>query len=252
MLDNALSTKSVTKHSVISNQVQKLDQTNILHIVNEPRIHGLFVIDQSSAEQKNTVTRETLTTRDTSYLRLLSIDTSQKNAEGKSYNFSPILGVWSRSEATESDNSLAQLYGQNVAVPYADLPATARGQLLEQVTREGVYKVDFAAVRRERQNGRDVYVYPVVVKPAGFINMMKSIGKVVGLGGYNDVDPSAYNELPEVSFTFSVDVLSGDLNKVTYSDGQTEDYSATGLRRVLPDPQNSITVMELQQRLQSL
>jgi hypothetical protein len=252
MIGNSLSTKSVTKSSGVNAQAQSVEQTTVARIESEPQIHSRSTVSQGQGEQANVVSRESLVTLTNNYIKLNSIKTSQRNTDGQEFDFSSVLNIWGSAPATENDNSLAQLYSQNVAVPFADLTHQDRQEIEELIKSTGVYEVDFGQARRVKQDGRDMFIFNVSVKPDAFISMMKSIGHKVGLNGYDDVDPAAYSELPTVPFTFVVDIMSANLVSVDYGDGQVENYSSYGLRYKHPVPTDTVTMTELQQRLQAL
>jgi hypothetical protein len=252
MLSNALNTTSVTKQSIADSEAQTLVQTTRLQTYPEGRVHSVVDISQGNEEQRSYVKRETITTPTTSFVRLVDVQTTQKNASGQPYDFSPVLGVWGTTPAGEGENSISMLYGQNVAIPYAHLSASGRHKVLEQIKNDNVYNVNYSTVKTVSVNGRKAYTYEIKVKPQAFINMMKAVGKQVGVKGFDDVDAADYKNLPDVSFTFTVDVLSSDLVGVDYGNGQTETYSGAGLRSIARDPSDAVTMAELQQRLQSL
>ncbi len=252
MLANSLSTSSVTKRSVVSSEAQQVIQTTQLQTTPEARIHGIVEISQGSGDQKSFVKRETITSTTANFVSLVQIETSQKNAAGQAYDFSSVLGTWGKTAASESDNSISQLYGQNVAVPYANISAAQRHALLAQIQRDNVYQVDYSKVVKSTVNGRQAYTYDVGVKPEAFISMMKAVGAAVGVKGFDDVDPASYKNLPIVKFKFIIDVLSGDLIAVDYGNGQFETYSGVGIRSVARDPKSPVSMNELQQRLQNL
>lgn len=251
MLSNALTTSSVAKHSVVSSDGQTISQVTDLFLSPNQRVHGLINITQKSIET-STVKRETLTTTSDSYVRLVSVDTTQKNSNGQAFDFSSITGVWGHTPADDSTNSLSQLFGQNVAVPYANLSVKQRKDLLSQIQTDGVYEVDTKNAQHLRQNGRPVMQFPVTVKPDAFIKMMKTLGLTLGVKGFEQVNAADYKNLPKVSFTFTVDILSGDLIKVDYGNGQIEDYSGYGIRTLPNDPADAIPMSQLQNRLQNL
>ncbi len=252
MLSNSFSTSSVTKHSMSEGEGQSLVQTTRLETSRQPLIHGLVEINQGAGEQKSLVKRETITTATQNFVRLVNVETTQKNSEGKPFDFTPILGVWGHTAATEGDNSLTQLYGQNVAVPYANLSAPNRRLLLEQVSKDAVYEVNYGTVQKINIGGRKAYVYEVSVKPESFINMMKTLGKMVGVKGFENVNATEYKNVPVVKFVFTVDVISGDLIGVDYGNGQSESYAGSGLRSTTREPKDAISVNELTQRLQNI
>lgn len=252
MLSNSLSTSSVSKHSISEGEGQRLSQITRLETSPQPIIHGLVEIDQGVGEQKSLVKRETITTAIQNFIRLVNVETTQKNSSGEPFNFSPILGVWGHTAATEGDNSLTQLYGQNVAVPYANLSAPNRRLLLEQINKDTVYEVNYGAAQKVKIGGRKAYVYEVSVKPKSFISMMKTLGKMVGVKGFEDVDVEEYKNVPAVKFNFTVDVISSDLIGVDYGNGQVESFAGSGLRSKTREPKDAISLNELTQRLQNI
>lgn len=251
MLHNALSTNSVVKSSNVDSETQKVNQATHLRTAPDARVHALVEINQIG-EGGSYVKRESLVTEQNSFVRLVDIKTSQVSSTGKPFDFSSILGVWAQSPADASNNSLSQLYGQNVAVPYAHLSSANRKMVLEQIERDGVYKIDYSKVKEARFNNRKAYVYQVGVKPVAFINMMKTVGQLEGVKDYADIDANAYKNLPDVNFVLIIDALSGDLVQADYGNDQVETYSGVGLRHIESDPKSAVSTLELQQRLQKL
>lgn len=251
MLNNSLSTNSFTKKSVVEGGGQNIAQTTEHYLSPDPRVHSLVQISQDDA-QKSKVKRETLITERSNFVRLVSVETTQKTRAGKPFDFSSVTGIWGQTPADESNNSLTQLYGQNVAVPYAPLTHPQRRQVLEQINNEGVYQVKYETATRVTHNGRPAYQYQVSVKPDAFVKMTKQVGIHMGVKGFNDVDPSSYKNLPPVNFVFTIDILSGDLVKVDYGNGQVEDYGSFGKRNPTLDPAQYISTLDLQERLQNL
>lgn len=251
MLHNALMTSSVVKSSDVASEAQDVRQVTHLQTSPDARVHALVEINQKG-EGGSYVKRESLVTQTNNFVRLVNVRTSQVGPTGKPYDFSSILGVWAQSPADASNNSLTQLYGQNVAVPYAHLSPANRKTVLDQIYRDQVYKIDYSKVKEARFNGRKAYVYEVGVKPVAFINMMKTVGQLEGVKDYADVDANSYKNLPDVTFTIVVDALSADLVQVNYGNDQVENYSGVGLRHIETDPKNAVSTLELQQRLQKL
>lgn len=251
MLNNALSTASVSKNSLADGEGQTISQVTDIFLNADPRVHGLVDITQTG-EDRSEVKRETLTTNSDSYIRLVSIETTQKNSAGKPFDFSTITGIWGQTPADESNNSSSQLFGQNVAVPFANLSRSQRQKLVNQIKNDGVYEIDNQKTKQLSQNGRPVIEYHINVKPDSFIKMMKTLGSIVGVKSYDQVSSEDYKNLPKAKFVFTVDVLSGDLIKVDYGNKQIENYSGHGIRTLPTNPKNAVTMAELQKRLQNL
>lgn len=251
MLENALHTTSITKQSVTSGPGQQIIQNTALYLSPEAKIHSVVDISQTG-EQQSRVKRETITSKTENFVRLVSVETNQKRADGKPFDFSSVTGLWGGTPADSTNNSFSQLYGQNVAVPYANLPFDARQTLLKQIKNDEVYKVNYGAVKRVVRNGRPAYEYPVDVKPEGFIKMMKTLGSLLNIPSFEQVKSDEYKNIPSVKFTFTVDILSGDLSKVDFGGGQVENYSGIGLHNFPSNPDNAVSMSELQNRLQKL
>jgi hypothetical protein len=252
MLANALSTKSVTKYTAETAGDQSITQATRLTVAGSPMAQGISTIKQGSGDQASSVKRETLTTLEKSYLKLVSVETTQLSSSGEPFDFSGVLNVWAENAVTESDNANVQLYGQNVAVPFVDLGLDDRNDILSVIREQAVYEVDFSKAERGTYKSRAVFNYEVGVKPSAFIAMMKTIGDKVNLAGYEDVNPGEYTELPVVSFTFSIDIITGDLLAVESSDGQMEHFSGHGFRSIPRVPSDAITMDDLQKRLNEL
>ena len=251
MLHNALTTSSVVKSSDISSEAQEVKQVTHLQTSPDARVHALVEINQTG-QGGSYVKRESLVTQTNNFVRLVDVRTTQKSASGKPFDFSSILGTWAQSPADETNNSLTQLYGQNVAVPYAHLSPANRKMVLDQIYRDQVYKIDYSKVKEATFNGRKAYVYEVGVRPVAFINMMKTVGQLEGVKDYADVNADSYKNLPDVTFMIVVDQLSADLVQVNYGNDQIENYSGVGLRHYEADPKDTVSTLELQQRLQKL
>lgn len=251
MLENAFTTSSVVKSSTVDSEAQNVKQNTHLQTTPEARIHAQVEINQVG-NGGSYVKRESLITLTDNFVRLVDVKTSQTNSTGKPFDFSSILGVWAQSPADTTNNSLTQLYGQNVAVPFARLNPATRTAVIDQVKRDKVYKIDYSKVKQAVYNGRKAYIYDVAVNPTAFIQMMKTVGQIEGVKDYADVDPAAYKSVADVHFILIIDALSADLVQVDYGNDQVEQYSGVGLRHIERDPATTVSTMELQQRLQKL
>lgn len=255
MLENSLSTTSVTKIISQSNNGQTTSQS--VQIITAPQhtIHSINKIEQDVGGKTVIVTEETNTPQ-ADFVRYNSIETQQKSESGQSFDFSTVLGIWGKTDYN-SKNPYAQstVYSQNVfgVVPIANLPLEKRQKLLNQITNDNVYKVDYANVAAKIENHRPTYTYTVTVTPVSYIKMVKILGQYVGLKQLEQLDPARYAGAQPVSFGFKVDVWSGQLLSVSYpgSDRQ-ESYTAYGQIENLVMPSSTIPLNQLQDRLQQI
>jgi hypothetical protein len=146
------------------------------------------------------------------------------------------------------------LYGQNIfgVIPVGNLPVSARRKLLNEISQNNIYKVDYSKLKREQRAGRPTYIYEVTVEPVVYIKMLKNFARAVGSTQLERVDPNQYKDTPPLKFQLIVDVWSSQLKEVKYEDGRVEHYDGYGANTLAPEPTNTIPVIELQTRLQSL
>jgi hypothetical protein len=251
MLSTLLTAQSVTKTISQEENGQKLEQTIQLTLQPKAQVHSENVLDQGQA----VITTESIGTLQNDFVRYLDIKTDQKNSSGSSFDFSNVLTVWGKSGDNKEAGEEAQLFNQTVlgVVPVANLPLGARQELLRQIRTDKVYTVNYGSVKRSNSNGRPVYTYDVTVEPVAYINMLKTFAHSLGLSQLDQVDASQYTNTPALKFSFDVDVWSAQLTKVTYTgSNRTETYSAYGARAVVNQPKDTITLEELQTRLQSI
>lgn len=253
MLATSLSSVSVTRRTVQSDTGQQLVQTMQLTTSPVTQVHATALLTQTQ-DTSTTVDTESIGTPTTDYVRYNSIKTTQKNAAGKAFDFSSILGIWGRTEQNDASGG-PQLYSQALfgVVPTGDLPASQREALIEFIGDNDVYHFDASNVTHKRVNGRPVYTYKVQVMPVAYVGMLKQFARDAGLKQLEQVDPTQYANSQALSFTFEIDGWSGELTKVSYNDSPREDtYTSYGVRNTTALPTSSIPVDELQTRLQNL
>lgn len=261
MLSNALSTSGAVKTIYQVGDGQKLNQKT--HIVTAPQ-HTIYSVAelQPGPSGGTLITTESIGTPKTDYVRYTDIKTDQKTTEGKEFNFGALLGIWGKSDDKEATSSGAVIYNQNVlgVLPTGNLTPNQRLQLLEQISNDQVYTVDFASVRKGDHSGRPTYSYDVIVKPVAYVSMLKTFARDIGIKQLESVDPNQYAGSPPLKFKFDIDIWSGTLKKITYQEAQqdaatpqkTEEFSSYGVRKKIVIPAQTIPAGELESRLQQI
>lgn len=256
MLENNLRTKGVSNRIEQRATGQSLDQT--VQLTTGPA-HGVHAETKLSQDGDNTSTVKTeiIGTPYEEFVRYTDIQTTQKREDGGELDFSGIKNIWGRTgpEAGAKSEPTGDLYNQSVldVVPFANIPAQARGQILALIREKNVYEVDYARMERTIRNGRPVYTYPVFLRPEPYVTMLKELGRNIGLTQLANVDPSVYKDSEKIQFIFEVDVWTRQLTKISYPGGaRTETLSAFGIKRSENLPQQSIPVGDLQSKLQSI
>jgi hypothetical protein len=252
MLSTMLSTYSVTKHTEEGSAAsgQSLDQTVQLITTPAHQVQGRNIVNQGDTQ----ITTENIGTSKFDYVRYTDIQTAQKNSKGNNFDFSSVLNIWGVSEM-HPDTATGQLYGQNIfgVVPIGNLSGTQRRILLDEIDGKDIYKVDYAKLKHEMRNGRPTYTYNVTVDAVPYVQMLKNFARTIGVIQLEQVDPNQYKDTPALTFQMVVDVWSAELLEVQFSDsGRIERYDSYGASTLMPEPTDTIPVIELQTRLQSL
>ncbi len=257
MLANNLKTIGVTDRLQESDGNQNVDQMIQLMTTPLNAVHAKTTLTQVQQDgSPASVITETVGTPTTDYVRYLDIQTGQKDAAGKPFDFSKVKNVWGKSTTSNSERSTnGELYNQSVlaVVPLANLPAQKRRTLLQQIQQNRVYEIDYSGLQREIRNGRPEYIYPVTIKPEPYVNMLKTFARYLGLTQLENIDTANYANAAPIEVLLSVDVWTKNLTKIAYAGGgRTETFSAHGGQFNISEPNETISIEELQTRIQSL
>jgi hypothetical protein len=250
MLASSLTTPSVTKKTSESSIGQSTTQISQLTVNPDPSVRTKATANQGST----TIEYETIAFPDREYFRYTNILTvAEDGAEPSTPDqYKDVMNIWGESSAASS-GAEAQMFDQTMlgVVPMASLSPDDRQKLLAQIAEEKVYTVSYDSVKREHVGGRLTYTYNVDITPRAYVNMLKTFAEMVGSNQLADVDVSPYPDTPSLKVAMRVDVLSGNLIEIAFSeDARTETYSAHGGYQLVGEPEKSIPMLELQSMLQ--
>lgn len=256
MLDISLRTPGVTRHITEKNGQGAVDQTTRVTLQGQSNARTTTILTQETGNGASTVVTETLGTAQNDYVRYQAIDTNQTKMNGQPMDFKSILGLWGKGGSpADTTQPPARLLNESLfgVVPFAELGRGARANLLKTMKTKDVYHVDYGKVANRSENGRPVFVYSVSINPASYIDMLKQFARELGSHQLDGVNSSQFTGRPARVLEFSVDKLSHQLVRVHYvSSNRDETYSGYGLVEALNIPKNTISITELQNRLQQL
>ena len=254
MIATSLASPAVSKKIQQDDESQNLDQTTVLVTAPDQIVQSDTVLVQA-LDSDTSISTETIATPQVDYVRYTGIDTNQKSANGEAFDFSSVLGVWGKTDVSDQQGNGAQVFNQTVlgVVPIANVRQPLRRALIEQIKRDGVYRIDASKVERKTVNGRPVYSYDVTVAPVAYVTMLKNFARSIGITQLDQVNPKQYENSAPLNFVFDIDIWSGQLIKVAYEGSErTEEYSAYGGRNQIEVPTDAIDVSKLQTRLQQI
>lgn len=254
MLENSLSLRGVTRVTTQEAEGQSLEQVVQLQTGHEEIVAGRTVLKQSSQVNDSIVVTESTGNPLSDFVRYVSIETDQTGMGGQSLDFSEVLGVWGRS-TDGSALSGGEFFSEATlgVVPISYLEPNERQEMIEKINQLQLYEIDYSTVQVSQYEGRDAYVYRVNMQPEKYISLLKDFAQIIGSKQLDGVNPNDFVGSPTLSMEMTVDILSRQLMKVSYSDSdRSEIYGSYGLLRDISLPKESITVEELQSRLQSI
>ncbi len=256
MLSTSFSTPGVTTTSTEGDSSQQLVEITQLVTSPKPLIHvGSSLISDGGETVVNT---ETIDTPKDYFIKYSGIKTSQKTADGKDFNFSKVINIWGKTDAIDPASEGAQLFNRTILhiVPTANLNPIQRKELINKILKDKVYTVDYSKVKRQTIAGRPVYSYDVSLQPAPYLTMLKTFAKDIGFkfAQLEQANPEKFKDQPPQTFTFDVDVWSGELTKIVFTkeSSRSEVYGAYGARTRIEPPAQSISVEELRSRLEQI
>ncbi len=255
MINNNLQTASVTRHTLQIGQDRTVDQLIREQFGPVNAVQTNVTLKQKSAEGDTLVKSETIGTPNNDFSRYVKISTPQKAANGKPIDTSKVTGVWGKSsDPKPNETSTAQYYRQSIVtiIPYGNFNSQQRQTLVDQMHDHQVYTYEASSVKSVKENNRSAYVYTIKIKPAAYIDLMKTYTKELGLGDLG-LDPSSYANSPDLTAEITVDKLSRQIVKINYPDsGQSETVADQNLQQPITLPASTIPINELQDRIQKV
>ncbi len=206
-----------------------------------------------SATSESNVTTQTVTTVKDQYIRYLNIFSSEKKESGDKYDFSKLENVWAmqpRTTGKAAADSQRTAYIQPLVtlVPFGNLTASSRDKIMDSLKK--VYVTDFKHVTYQDINDEKFIVYSVQVQTKKYVMALKQHFIASGLGEFAPLDPSAYPENAHVNAQFIINKKNNNLTAISFNN-QSEHYTDYGITNQITIPTNTITLDELQQRLQA-
>jgi hypothetical protein len=251
-INNSLSTSSVIIEAGQSSEGTTQEQLSQLTFGQHPIARTLTILTSGNS----VVRTEDLSTPSSEFTRYDSINTTKKNKNGTPVNFSSVLGVWAKTTPTQATTPVVPpVYGQillGLSLPFGDLTASEKVQLIEELQTGQVYDTAFPAAKKVTVDGRLAYEYNVTIQPILYIRYMKEYAADMGLHQLDQVNPNTYEGQSAFNVTWTVDVNSREIVRAVYGNNNVENYGGYGLPVTVSTPTKAITTAALQSRLTSL
>lgn len=256
MIQQSLRTQGVTMHSVQEDGRGRLEQNIQYSLGAVNRAQSNTTIVQGEAQ----VSTEVIGTPDADFVRYVAVKSTRRDAAGEPLDFSKVVGVWAKSDASQGENKLLgqALLGLTLPlggapVPIGNLPPESAEKLFTYIKNEGIYEIDFSKARRERSNGRTYIVYDVRIQVIAYVQLMKRFAQLAGLHDLDHIDPNNYQGAAPMQVKMKVDARSKQLAEVEVTESAfKQTFSSYGIPVRAVTPEQTISATELQDRLDQL
>ncbi len=200
----------------------------------------------SQDRQRSKVSTLAIGLRDVDYVQYQDISIPA-SAGGKS-DYSKALGTWAkRDEQTGGTQFLNEALFS--FIPFGNLSSEARSEMLQTMKQSKTYKITASDI--SYQSGRPVMTATIAIKPKGLIQVLRQYAEITGVGDVSQLDPSQYEKAGDVSMDIKIDILSRHLTQLKFGDqARVETYAGYGLNTRIVEPNKTVTIEELQSRLQ--
>ena len=252
MIDKSLNTNAVMRTAEQSGANRTETQTVHLSFSPEIALHTTTGLDQITSQnrEKSSVETETYGSKESDYVQYTNINIP--STEGEATDYSKVLNTWAKRSGTdESGENQVQFLNEAAFtfVPFGNFPSDKRAELVNMLKEKDVYKVTNTKI--EYQNGRPVLSGVVAINPSKFVEVMRKYAEFTGVGNVGQLDPSQYEDRNSFTIQIKIDVISRHLLEIKYPNGdRTEKYYAYGSKRPVVFPKQTISVDELQAKLQ--
>jgi len=212
------------------------------------------LVTTTLSQNGSTVTTEDINTKVADFIRYVSVTTSAKDKSGKRPDTSKIINVWAKQPRTpDSQPMLGKVALGGCIVPLVDISKGQQAKLMAGLTKDNVFWTNFAASKWHWRSLAPYREYTVKVDPAGYIPFMKQADAVYGTKALSSVQAASYLNQPSAQLVFRIGAQSHRIQKISYIGRQQSfSFSHYGERPDTTAPNQTISIGELQKRLQAL
>jgi hypothetical protein len=256
MVDNNLKSFGQTQSQSQVDQSRGLSQEQKLQLQLGAQnvVRGQAKLSQDiSPEQRVSIETDSISTPAATYVRYSDIQINDQPGSSVNSALAKVQNTWAKEERISANNSafVEALYGSLGRVPTAHLSIENRQRLTNFMKDNKVYTIDYAKVKKEKRGSRSVHVYEVMVNVEQYVRMLTLLDEMNGLKMLTGVDPAQFAGGQPIAIELSVDVLTRSLVEAGYNNGQQkESFSAPGAVVTMQLPSETISLSELQQKLQ--
>jgi len=250
-LNNSMSTPSVVRTLTQGGSGNQVVQDYRFNFAPQRVVENRVIYTEKSSVTDTSVTTEGVIFPTEQYLRYTSF-TNSRTDNGINSNIDSVLGKWAvQSSDNAEDAELNYLSEQVSLIIIGNYSADFRREVLQQLQQRQVYGENISTPVEDKLNDESVYVYTISVKLRDYAELLNKAFVTAGYGEFAPLDPANYREDSAVNGNIFVRKKDNAVVGVNFG-GREERYSNYGVIKQVDRPEVSLTVEELQAKVQQL
>jgi len=250
-LNNSMSTPSVVRTLTQGGSGNQVVQDYRFNFAPQRVVENRVIYTEKSSVTDTSVTTEGVIFPTEQYLRYTSF-TNSRTDNGINSNIDSVLGKWAvQSSDNVEDAKLNYLSEQVSLIIIGNYSADFRREVLQQLQQRQVYGENISTPVEDKLNDESVYVYTISVKLRDYAELLNKAFVTAGYGEFAPLDPANYREDSAVNGNIFVRKKDNAVVGVNFG-GREERYSNYGVVKQVDRPEVSLTVEELQAKVQQL
>ena len=248
-IETSMSVPSVVRTLEQGGSGNQVIQQYRFHYAPQQVIENKVQFTQKSATVDTSVVTEGIIFPDDQYLRYVSFENNSPSGESVS-DIDELLGQWARQEAPDPEEARLNYLSEYVTlVVFGNFPANIRNEIMQELQEGNVYSVDYENAIEDTVNGNEVLRYATVVNLRAFAETLNGAFIKAGYGEFPPLNPENYREGSTLNSSIVVKKRDNTIVGVNFGNRQ-ETYSNYGVIKNIEEPDASLTIEELQSRVQ--
>ena len=248
-IETSMSVPSVVRTLEQGGSGNQVIQQYRFHYAPQQVIENKVQFTQKSATVDTSVVTEGIIFPDDQYLRYVAFENNSPSGESVS-DIDELLGQWARQEAPDPEEARLNYLSEYVTlVVFGNFPANIRSEIMQELQDGNVYSVDYENAIEDTVNGDEVLRYATTVNLRAFAETLNGAFIRAGYGDFPPLNPENYREGSTLNSSIVVKKRDNTIVGVNFGNRQ-ETYSNYGVVKNIEVPDASLTIEELQSRVQ--
>jgi hypothetical protein len=250
-VNNSMATPSVVRTLTQGGSGNQVVQQYRFNFAPQRVVQNKVVYTEKSATTDTSVTTEGVIFPNEQFLRYTDFTNSRSDNQDTA-NIDEVIGAWAIQGSEDEEQARLNYLSEQVSlVIFGNYGATFRNDVINEMQQEQVYG-NFLSVPIENSSDEgDIYTYQIEVKLRKYAEILNEAFVRAGYGEFPPLNPDNYAEDSTVNGQVVVSKENNSIIGVNFG-GREEVYGNYGVLTTVERPQSSLTVEELQQKVQEL